>query len=87
MDPVASREKSSISTATSSDEDNFKQPWQTGIENTEPERRVTIVAMKNCHALLIIEQEFLETKTGNEVVNKFAVAIYYHPTANKYLQT
>jgi hypothetical protein len=32
MDPVASREKSSTSTATSSDEDNFRQPWQTALK-------------------------------------------------------
>jgi hypothetical protein len=32
MDPVSSREKSSISTATSSDEDNFKQPRKKALK-------------------------------------------------------
>jgi hypothetical protein len=29
----------------------------------------------------------LETQTGNEVADKFAAAIYHHPTANRYVRT
>jgi hypothetical protein len=48
---------------------------------------MTIFAMKNYFAPLLIEQEFLETQTGNEVADKFAAAIYHHPTANRYVRT